>query len=358
MGLPVDDPLPADYGELLERLKAEIAGARVRAALKVNEEQIALYWRIGREILDRQEREGWGAKVVERLAADLKQAFPEMKGLSRTNLMRMRAFAAAWPEVVPRAVGRLPWGHNSDLLDKLDDPAQRLWYAEQAVEQGWTRQLLQHHLATQLIDRRGEAISNFAERLPAQRAELAQQITRDPYHFDFLALSEDARERDVEAALLGDLRRFMQELGAGFAFMDNQVRFEVDGEEFFIDLLFFHVELNCYVVIELKLGKFRPEHAGQLNFYVNVVDAQLRRAHHNPTIGLVLCATRKETVARYTLQGMERPIGVSAYATGPAASKAPLPGLPSPAQLAQGVSEIVARHADDVETVTAEIVDD
>jgi predicted nuclease of restriction endonuclease-like (RecB) superfamily len=352
--MPRTPALPYDYPELLERLKREIGGARTRAALAVNEELIGLYWRLGKEILARQGQEGWGAKVIEQLALDLRREFPEMKGLSRSNLHYMRQLAASWRdhEIVPQPVGQLPWGHIRCLLDKLDDSAPRVWYAQQAVEQGWSRKLLEHHVATGRYEREGRALTNFAHTLAPAESQLVQQIVHEDYSLEFLGLTGDVRESSLERSLIADIERFMIELGAGFAFVGRQVPLGVDGEEFFIDLLFFHIPLNRYVVIDLKLGKFRPQYAGQINFYVNVLDDQLRREHHEPTIGLVLCADRNETVARYALNGIDRPVGIARYNTTPTLTEQVPEGLhaelPEVERISAGVQRIVERHTDEV----------
>jgi predicted nuclease of restriction endonuclease-like (RecB) superfamily len=305
--------LPDDYAELLAHLKAESSAARTRAVLAVNHELIGLYWRIGKEILKRQEQEGWGARVIKRLGSDLRTEFPQIKGLSYTNLKYMRQFAASWPDraIGPQTVGQLPWGHVRCLLDKLDDPTARLWYVQSAVEGGWSRKVLEHHIATGRYEREGKALTNFSRTLPAPESDLVQQIVHEDYNFEFLGLAGDVHEGRIERSLIADIESFMLELGVGFAFVGRQVPLDVDGEEFFIDLLFFHIPLNRYVVIELKLGKFRPQYTGQVNFYVNVIDDQLRQEHHGATIGLVLCASRNKTVARYALEGMTRPLGVA-----------------------------------------------
>lgn len=233
---------PTSYSEVLERLKKQIRSSRSRAVLRVNADLVALYWSMGREILVRQEREGWGTKVVARLSADLRSAFPEMRGLSRSNLMSMRAFAAAWPdeEIVQQVVGQLPWGHNVELLNRLARRDDRLFYAVRTIEHGWSRRVLQARIASRLHQREGKALTNFAQHLPVASASAAQQMTRDPYNLEFLDIAHDAVERDIERALIADLRAFMLELGAGFAFVGSQFRLEVAGDEFFVDLLFVH----------------------------------------------------------------------------------------------------------------------
>ncbi|GGY01333.1 DUF1016 family protein [Massilia dura] len=306
-------PVPAGYADWLAELKTRIQTARQRAALAVNRELVLLYWQIGSDILLRQGREGWGAKVIERLAHDLRTTFPEMKGFSRANLMSMRAFAEAWPEpeIVQQAVGQLPWGHNLMLLTKLKDKQLRLAYAQRAVEHGWSRSLLGMHIETRLLEREGQALTNFEARLPAPESDLARQSLKDPYLFDFLDIGAEATERAIETALVQHVTRFLLELGAGFAFVGRQVPLEVGGDDFFIDLLFYHLKLRCYVVIELKADKFKPEHLGQLSFYLTAVDAQVKSEHDAPTIGLLLC--KSKVVAEYALRDASRPMGVAEY---------------------------------------------
>lgn len=306
---------PAGYASWLDELKSRIRATQVRAALAVNAELVLLYWSIGRDILSRQEKEGWGAHVVERLSADLHVAFPEMKGFSPRNLKYMRAFADAWPDrrVVQQVAAQLPWFHSCVLLDRLKEPAHREWYARQAIEHGWSRNVLVAQIEMGLHKRAGKALTNFADALPPPQSDLAQQTLKDPYVFDFLTLAADAQERDLERALVGHVRDFLLELGVGFAFVGSQVHLAVDGEDFYLDLLFFHLKLRCFIVIELKAGAFKPEYAGKMNFYLSAVDAQLRREGDQPSIGLVLCKQRNKVVVEYALRDMKKPIGVSAY---------------------------------------------
>ncbi|MDM0113371.1 PDDEXK nuclease domain-containing protein [Variovorax sp. J22R133] len=306
---------PAGYAEWLSELKSRIHGAQRRAATSVNRELVRLYWEIGRDILVRQANQGWGAKVIERLSHDLRVAFPDMRGFSRANLMSMRAFAEAWPSdaIVQQAVGQLPWGHNLVLLSKLKAPAQRLAYAQRAVEHGWSRSVLNIHIETRLLEREGKAVTNFSARLPSPGSDLAQQSLKDPYVFDFLGIGQEADERAIEEALVQHVSRFLLELGAGFAYVGRQVPLEVGGDDFFIDLLFYHLKLHCYVVVELKAGAFKPEHAGQLSFYLTAVDEQLKSALDTPTIGLLLCKTQNRVVAEYALRDSNKPIGVAEY---------------------------------------------
>jgi predicted nuclease of restriction endonuclease-like (RecB) superfamily len=307
--------LPADYGAWLTLLKQRIQGARTRAALAVNAEQIRLYHEMGVDILARQARDGWGAKVIDRLSSDLRDEFPDMKGFSRRNLMYMRDFAAAYPDwsIVQQRAAQLPWFHIVTLITKLDTPALRDWYAHEAVVQSWGRDTLVQHIRSQLHLRQGAAVTNFAQRLPAEQAGMAAQMLKDPYHFDFLGLGDEAHERDIEHALMRHITRFLLELGSGFAFLGRQVRLEVGGDEFFVDLLFYHTRLKCHVVVELKASAFKPEHAGQLNFYLSAIDAQMKAADDRPTIGLLLCRSQNRLVAEYALSGIDKPIGVAEY---------------------------------------------
>ncbi len=306
---------PEGYGKWLEELKARIHTARQRATLAVNRELIKLYWQIGCDILARQAEQGWGAKVIDRLSHDLRTAFPEMKGFSRTNLMYMRAFAEAWPEeqIVQQPVGQLPWGHNLVLLTKLKDREERLWYARKAIEHGWSRNVMVMQIETRLLERQGKALTNFEARLPRPQSDLARESLKDPYRLDFLGLGAEAAEREIETALVEHITRFLLELGAGFAYVGRQVPIEVGGDDFFIDLLFYHLKLRCYIVIEIKAGKFKPEHLGQLGFYLTAVDRQVKDEQDNPTIGLLLCKSKNKVVAEYALHDNRKPMGIAEY---------------------------------------------
>lgn len=306
---------PTGYADWLSGLKTRIQTAQQRATLAVNRELVLLYWQIGRDILTRQAEQGWGAKVIERLAGDLRLAFPDMKGFSPRNLKYMRAFAEAWPdgEFVQQAVAQLPWGHNLVLLDRLPGPETRRWYAAQAIEHNWSRNVLVMQIESRLLERSGAAISNFPDTLPRPQSDLARESLKDPYRFDFLGLTDEAQEREIETALVKHVTDFLLELGAGFAFVGRQVLLDVGGEEFFIDLLFYHLKLRCYVVIELKGGKFKPEHLGQLGFYMTAVDRQVKNEHDNPTIGLLLCKSKNKVVAEYALGDRSQPMGIAEY---------------------------------------------
>jgi len=308
--------LPAGYAEWISDVKLRIRAAQQRAALAVNKEMLQLYWQIGRDILDRQAEAGWGTGILGRIEADLRVEFPEMRGFSRSNLLYMRAFAEAWPDpdvIVQRFVGQLPWGQNITLLTKLKTREERLLYAARAVEHGWSRPLLTHHIELRTLEREGKAVTNFDQRLPKPQSDLARETLKDPYRFDFLSLGSEAEERDIEAALVTHITKFLLELGAGFAFVGRQVHLEVGGRDFYIDLLFYHLRLRCFVVLELKAVEFEPEHTGKLNFYLSAVDEQLRHEHDNPTIGLLLCKTNNRVIAEYALRDVNKPIGVAEY---------------------------------------------
>jgi predicted nuclease of restriction endonuclease-like (RecB) superfamily len=341
-------PLDAPYQEFLQTLKQRIQTAQVRAALAVNSELIQLYWHIGKEILLRQQSQGWGAKVVTQLSQDLRQAFPEMKGFSRTNLLYMRAFAEAYPDeaMVQQVVGQIPWGHNVRLLDAVKEQEERLWYARQAIAQGWSRNVLMHHIDRQLYQRQGSAITNFETALPKAQSDLAQQLLKDPYTFDFLTLESDRQERELERALTDHIRDFLLELGVGFAFIGSQYPIEVGSKEYRLDLLFYHVQLYCYVVIDLKMGEFEPEFSGKMNFYVSAVDQHLRSPRDAPTIGIILCKSKEKTIVEYALQGLNKPIGVSTYQLSDALPEDLHGTLPTADQLRQELNQAIAEEHD------------
>lgn len=331
-------PTPEGYADWLGDLKTRIHCAQQRAALAVNRELVLLYWQIGRDILARQAQQGWGAKVIERLAHDLRTAFPQMMGFSPRNLKYMRAFAEAWPDesFVQEVLAQLPWYHQLALLDKLPDPKTRHWYAAKAIEHNWSRNVLVMQIETRLRERTGTAVTNFDLSLPKLQSDLARESIKDPYRFDFLGLTDEAQERDIETALVQHVTDFLLELGAGFAFVGQQVLLDVGGDEFFIDLLFYHLKLRCYVVIEIKGGKFKPEHLGQLGFYLTAVDAQVKHPQDGPTIGLLLCKSKNKVVAEYALRDNARPLGIAEYKL--------LASLPEPLQTSLPSIEQIERE--------------
>ncbi|MBD2259456.1 PDDEXK nuclease domain-containing protein [Pseudanabaena sp. FACHB-2040] len=336
-----------NYSAFLSDLKGRIRAAQVKAALAVNTELIQLYWQIGSEILRKQEQEGWGAKIIDRLAGDLKREFPDIKGFSRSNLKYMRAFAEAYPEgqIGQQVAGQIPWFHNCMILDKVKDPQARLWYIQKTIENGWSRNTLVMQIESSLYQRQGGAVTNFDRTLPTPQSDLAQQLIKDPYNFDFLSLGADAQERDLEKALVERIKDFLLELGVGFAFVGSQYRLEVEGDEYWIDLLFYHLKLRCYIVIDLKVTEFKPEYTGKMNFYVSAVDDLLRHRDDQPTIGIVLCRSKKKTVAEYALRNVSTPIAVSTHQL-PEQLKA---NLPSIEQLEREVNAAIADLASDSE---------
>jgi len=338
--------LPGDYAAFLESLKIRVRQAQTKAVLSVNRELIQLYWDIGREIVQRQEQEGWGKSVVERLAADLQKAFPGIQGFSKDNIWRMRMFYLAYrsppailaqpvpeleskprsrkvarpvpelPETAPpSAVGSIPWGHNVVLMQKVKDPSQRLWYAAKAIEHGWSRTILTVQIESGLFERQGKAVTNFTATLPPPQSDLAQQSLKDPYLFDFLTLHEDAVERDLETGLIDHIQKFLLELGAGFAFVGRQVPLSVGEDDDYLDLLFYHLRLRCFIVIDLKMKKFTPEDAGKMNYYLSAVDSLMKHPTDAPSMGLILCKTRDRIRAEYALRDIAKPIGVAEWQT-------------------------------------------
>lgn len=327
---PSVDLVPQAYETFLAELKERIQTARLRAAVTVNRELITLYWQIGRDLVERQKAHRWGKSVVEQLARDLQSEFPGMSGFSPRNVWRMRAFYLAYTEEVrklprpvaeldgenlPQPVAEIPWGHNADLLDKVKDPTARIFYARQTVENGWSRSVLVHWIESDLYQRQGKASTNFEKTLPALQSDLARETLKDPYKFEFLTLAKEAAEKELEAGLLGHIRKFLIELGAGFAFVGQQVHLDVGDEDFSIDLLYYHLKLRCYVVINLKATKFKPEYAGKMNFYLSAVDDLMRHADDQPSIGIILCKAKDEVVAEYALRDLTKPVGVSSYVT-------------------------------------------
>lgn len=339
--------LPDGYADLLEQLKSTVATARWHAQRVVNTELLRLYWRLGNAVLGRQREEGWGTRVIDRLATDLRAAFPDMRGLSRSNIKYMRQMAGAWSEeaIGQQAVGQLPWGHVTVLLDKVSDQVERDWYAAAAVQHGWSRNVLQQQIMNQLHRRIGAAPSNFPDQLAAADSELAQQLTRDPYVLDFLDLTDPVQERDLEHALVQRVQALLLELGHGFAFAGRQYHFEVGGEDFYIDLLFFNWAQNRFVVVELKIGRFEPAHIGQLGFYVSWVDSNLRQPdHHAATIGILLCAGRNDNVVRYALASATAPLAVADY-TYDTLPPAVREAVPSSEQLGTAVTAALSAEA-------------
>ena len=305
------------YATVLEELKFKIRKAQQKAALSVNKELILLYWDIGRTILDQQHKQGWGAKVIEHLSKDLSKSFPDMKGVSPRNLKYMRKFAESYSDrtIVQQLVAQIPWGHNVRILDYIENPKEKMWYIAQVIKNGWSRNVLVHQIESGLYKRQKEArkITNFKRTLSMPQSDLAQQTIKDPYVFDFLTIAQDAKELELQNELVRHITKFLLELGAGFAFVGSQYPIEVSGRDFYIDLLFYHLNLRCYVVIELKTGDFKPDYAGQLNFYLSAMDSQVKSKDDKPTIGIILCKNKDKIIAEYALRNMSKPMGVSEY---------------------------------------------
>lgn len=332
-----------EYEHFLQAIKQQIQQAQVKAVLAVNTELIRLYWSIGKEILQRQKVQQWGAKVVDQLSKDLKSSFSNLKGFSRRNLLYMRKFAEEYPsfEFVQAALAQISWYHNITLLEKCKDKKERLWYAQKAIANGWSRNVMLMQMETNLYERQGAVISNFQETLPSANSDLVRQTLKDPYIFDFLELSEDAKERDIEQALIDNISQFLLEMGHGFAFMGKQYPLEIGGKDFFIDLLFYHTQLRCYVVVELKAGEFKPEYTGKLNFYLSAVDDLLKHPEYDaPTIGILLCKERNKIIAEYALKNIEKPIGISGYTLSAQVPNDLKGKLPSIAELENKINSI------------------
>ena len=303
------------YFRFIDGIKTEIQNQRITVVMNANVSMICLYWKIGRAILDMQEKEGWGAKVIDRMAADLTEAFPEMSGFSPRNIKYMRKFAECWPdfEIVQQVVAQIPWRTNRMLLDKLPDAESRIWYARQALENGWSSTVLDLQIQSGLMERSGKSVNNFPAALPPADSDMAVQIFKDPYLFDFLGTDMPRREVEIERQLTEHIQKFLLELGQGFAFVGRQVHLEVGGQDYYLDLLFYHLKLRCYVVIELKACDFEPGFIGQLNMYQNAVNDLLRHPDDKPTIGLLLVKGKNQTVVEYSLAGYQNPIGVAEW---------------------------------------------
>lgn len=311
----------ADYSAFIRDAKQRIQTAQIKAAVRVNTELLMLYWDLGEQIIEKQRDAKWGDGFLKQMSRDLQAEFPGLTGFSFTNLKYMRQWVSFWQQAVakmgidfgPQLVGQIPWGHNLLIVNKIKDFDKALFYVRKTIENNWSRAVLTHQIESGLYQRDGKAITNFEATLPAPQSDLAQQTLKDPYNFDFLMLRERHDERELENALVEHVFRFLLELGAGFSFVGRQFQMEVGGDEFFIDLLFYHIRLHCYVVVELKADKFKPEYAGKLNFYVSAVDGELRGDQDNPTIGILICKSKNDTVVEYSLKDVNKPIGVSEY---------------------------------------------
>jgi len=315
------------YFNTLDEIKSQIAKSQTRTFFSVNYQMILLYWKVGEIIDKRQQNEGWGSKIIPQLSKDITNDFPALKGFSERNIKRMLRFyreykntPKAQNEIVPQTVAQIdeliffiPWSHNIVLIEKIKDKQKRLFYMKKILEEGYSRNVLIHQIESGLFERSANATHNFAHTLPKPESDLAHEMLKDPYLFDFLSLEEPYRERELELGLIEHLEKFLLELGVGFSFVGRQYKLEVGENEYYLDLLFYHFKLRCFVVIELKAGEFIPEYAGKLNFYCNVVNKVLKHPEDKPTIGLILCKNKDKLLAEYSLEGIERPIGISQY---------------------------------------------
>ena len=347
-----DPAPPSSYPLLLDNIKKRIQTSRIKAGLAVNRELIQLYWEIGKEIILQQNRKGWGKSVVKRLGEDLRSEFSDLRGFSGSNLWRMRAFFLAYVlegknlaqaardlntkalaqlarqldgSIIPPEITEIPWFHNVVLVEKLKSSIKRLWYARQTIEHGWSRAVLVHQIETGLYERQGKALTNFSATLPTPQSDLARQLIKDPYNFGFIGLGTDISERQLEDSLVNRIKDFLMELGKGFSFIGQQYHLEVGGKDYFMDLLFYHHHLRCFIIIDLKVVPFEPEFAGKMNFYLSAVDDKLRHTEDHPTIGIILCKKRNKIVVEYALRDTNKPMGVATYRMLPAKLKAELP---------------------------------
>jgi len=321
-----------DYIEWIDNIKSKIRTAQIKAALSANSELIKLYWDIGKDIFEKQEIQGWGNFIVENLSKDLKSEFPETKGFSRRNLFYMKKFYNFYKndfEKVQQLVAQIPWGHNILIISKSQNINEAVFYLNETLENNWSRDILDMQIESDLYERKGKAITNFSQSLPQPNSDLANQSLKDPYLFDFLTLKKDADEKSIEEQLTKHITHFLLELGKGFAFIGRQYHLEIGKKDYYIDLLFYHTKLRCYVVIELKAKEFKAEYAGKLNFYLSAVDETLKTKDDNPTIGILLCKERNKIEAEYALRGMSQPIGVAEFKLSKAIPKDIKSELPS-----------------------------
>ena len=305
-----------EYNTFLVDIKNKIKLSQQKAFSSVNQEMIMLYFNIGSLIDARQKEQGWGAKIIDKLSLDILNEFPNMKGFSTRNIKRMLQFYKEYHEdfsKVTLVVSQIPWTHNIILIQKIKDKNLRYWYIQKVLENGWSKDILALMIKSEVHKREGNLVSNFKDVLPQNDSDLVQQSFKDPYLFDFLSITEPFRERELENSLIKNMEKFLIELGSGFAFVGRQYKLEIGDDDFYIDLLFYHLKLRCFVVVELKKGKFKPEYSGQVNFYCSAVDSVLAQKDDKPTIGLILCQEKNEIVAEYSLRNMSQPIGISEY---------------------------------------------
>lgn len=387
------------YHSIVAELKEKIRSARSQAAFTVNKQLLTLYWEIGQTISWQEKFEGWGAKVVETLSKDLSTEFPDLKGLSSRNLRYMRDFAVAYPQFeilqaplaksptapaqppilqpsvakldttsilqaplaklsdIQSILGQISWYHHITLLEKVKSVDERIFYIQKTIENGWSRNVMFHHIGNHLYKRQGKALTNFEATLPQHQSSLAKETLKNPYVFDFLSISEEMQERDVEQSLIQHIRKFMLELGKGFAYVGNQYNLNVDGDDYFLDLLFYNYHLHCFVIFELKIGDFKPEYAGKLNFYVNTVNEQIKGKSDNPTIGVLLCKTPNDTVIRFTLKGISTPLGVADYKLAQSLPRQLKSQMPTVKELEEALEGDLKKSSSDVSPALSQMKD-
>ena len=335
-----------DYLEFIKRIKNQIHSVQIKAAFSVNKEMLKLYWFIGSEIIAKQKKANWGDGIINQISSDLQSEFPEMKGFSETNLKYMKKWVMFWgnsPQVVDylenAPIFLIPWGHNREIITKINSTKEAMFYVRKTIENGWSRNVLLNQIGSDLFARQGKAITNFQRKLPKSQSDLAKEIIKDPYNFDFLTIEEKYNEKELEKALVDDITKFLLELGAGFSFIGKQYKIAIDNEDFYIDLLFYHTKLHSYVVIELKTGKFKPEYAGKLNFYVSVVDDILKTEIDNPTVGILICKEKSKTIVEYALKDISKPVGVSEYVLSKHLPKEYKNALPTVEQIENGIRQ-------------------
>jgi predicted nuclease of restriction endonuclease-like (RecB) superfamily len=308
-----------EYINWVNELKTLIQRTQIKASISVNRELMSLYWTIGKSISEKVNTANWGSSVVEELSKDLKEEFPNQKGFSRSNLFSMKKWFEFYSqseidiEKIQQLVGQIPWGHNVVIISKSKNIEEAIFYSNKTIENNWSRSVLLHQIELNLYERHGKAITNFTETLPTPHSELATETLKDPYKFDFLTLQEKALEKDIEIQLVKHITSFLLELGTGFSFVGQQVPVKIDNQDFYIDLLFYHIKLKCYVVVELKAIEFKAEFAGKMNLYLSAIDDSLKTKAENPTIGLLLCKSKSKIIAEYALRGMTQPIGIAEY---------------------------------------------
>jgi len=304
-----------EYKEFIQNIKSKIHSAQIKAHVKVNEEMLGLYWDIGAMIVEKQKNSAWGDGLIEQISKDLQREFPNLKGFSFRNIKYMKQwylFYSNGQQAVAQ-IFMIPWGHHIAIVSKIKDKTKAIFYIQKTVQNNYSRAALIHQIESDLYERSGKAVTNFTSKLPSPQSDLANQITKDPYNFDFLDIRQRHDERELEDALMQNMTKFLLELGQGFSFLGRQYKLEVAKNEFKIDLLFYHVKLHCYVVVELKTGDFKPEYAGKLNFYISAVDGEIKDERDNPTIGILICRSKNDTVVEYALKDINKPIGVSEY---------------------------------------------